>query len=193
MGMGEPLQNYEQVLKSIRILNHPAGKNIGIRHLTVSTCGIVPEIQKLAGEDIHPRLSISLNAPTDILRGKLMPINAKYPLSQVLSAAKFYLIRAKQRVTFEYVLIKGVNDTTVYAQMLAKRFKGSAFSPRDPLWRVNLIEYNSHSGCPFVASSRERIERFSEVLEKAGIKTTVRLKLGQSINAACGQLGADWT
>ncbi len=191
MGMGEPLQNYDALVKSVRILNHSAGKNIGSRHLTVSTCGIVPGIRKLAAEDIHPRLSISLNAPTDVLREKLMPINAKYPLSQVLSAAKFYLTRAKQRVTFEYVLIKGVNDKTLYAQMLAKLLRGSDFSPKDSLWRVNLIEYNPHSGCKFVASSAERIERFSEVLKKAGIKTTIRFKLGQSIKAACGQLGAD--
>jgi 23S rRNA (adenine2503-C2)-methyltransferase len=126
-----------------------------------------------------------------------MPINAKYPLSQVLSAAKFYLIRAKQRVTFEYVLIKGVNDTLTYAQMLVKLLtrplrgrsrRGLDFSYRDPLLRVNLIEYNPHPGCKFAASSAERIERFSEVLEKAGVKTTVRFKQGQSIKAACGQL-----
>jgi 23S rRNA (adenine2503-C2)-methyltransferase len=204
MGMGEPLQNYEEVVKSVRILNHPAGKNIGIRHLTISTCGIVPGIRRLAAENIRPRLSISLNAPTDVLRGKLMPINAKYPLSEVMSAAKFYLTRAKQRVTFEYVLIKGVNDTTAYAQMLVKLFRDSGLrmdSPRHsadgtdggqaPPWRVNLIEYNPHHRCKFAASSAERIEQFSGILEKAGVKTTVRLKQGQSIKAACGQLGSD--
>ncbi len=199
MGMGEPLQNYDALVKSVRILNHPAGKNIGSRHLTVSTCGIVPGIRKLAAEDIHPRLSISLNAPTDVLREKLMPINAKYPLSEVMSAAKFYLTRAKQRVTFEYVLIKGVNDKTLYAQMLAKLLTRTLQSSKDSgfrvdtshTWRVNLIEYNPHPGCKFVASSAERIERFSKALEKAGVKTTVRFKLGQSIKAACGQLGAD--
>jgi len=185
MGMGEPLQNYEQVVKSIRILNHPAGKNIGVRHLTISTCGIAPAIKKLAGEDVHPRLAISLNAPTDDLRERLMPINAKYPISQLMSAAKFYLAKTKQRVTFEYVLIKGVNDTQLYAQMLARLLKGSHF-------RVNLIEYNPHPGCEFVAAGVEQIKRFAEVLEKAGVKTTIRFKLGQSINAACGQLGADW-
>ena len=210
MGMGEPLQNYDAVVKSVRMLNHPAGKNIGIRHLTISTCGDAAAIKKLAEEDVRPRLAISLNAPTDALRKKLMPINAKYPLSEVMSAAKFYLLKAKQRVTFEYVLIKGVNDAALYAQMLAKLLthtikgrsrRGSGLSPRDSLWRVNLIEYNpppqlsakAEAGVKFVASSVERIERFSEVLEKAGIKTTVRFKLGQSINAACGQLGADWT
>jgi 23S rRNA (adenine2503-C2)-methyltransferase len=194
MGMGEPLQNYDAVVKSIRILNHPAGKNIGIRHLTISTCGDAAAIRKLAEEDVHPRLAISLNAPTDVLRTKLMPINAKYPISEVLSAADFYRLRTKQRVTFEYVLIKSVNDTVLHAQMLAKLLKGAGVCVNPPhAWRINLIEYNPHPGCKFVASSVERIERFSEVLEKAGIKTTVRLRLGQSINAACGQLGADWT
>lgn len=186
MGMGEPLQNYEEVVKSVRILNHPAGRNIGVRHLTISTCGIAAAIKKLAEENVRPRLAISLNAPTDVLREKLMPINAKEPISEVVSAAKFYLLRAKQRVTFEYVLIKGVNDAVICAQMLAKLLKGSDI-------RVNLIEYNPHPGCKFVASNVERIKRFSEVLEKAGVKTTVRFKLGQSINAACGQLGAGWT
>lgn len=194
MGMGEPLQNYDAVVKSIRILNHPAGKNIGIRHLTISTCGIAAVIKKLAEEDVHPRLAISLNAPTDALRTKLMPINAKYPISEVLSAAKFYLLKAKQRVTFEYVLIKGVNDTAIHAQTLAKLLKGSGFGVNPPhTWRINLIEYNPHLGCKFAAGSVEGIKRFSEILEKAGIKTTIRFRLGQSINAACGQLGADWT
>jgi 23S rRNA (adenine2503-C2)-methyltransferase len=185
MGMGEPLQNYQQVVKSVRILNHPAGRNIGIRHLTISTCGIAPAIKKLAAENIHPRLAISLNAPTEDIRKRLMPINAKYPISQLMSAAKLYLAKTKQRVTFEYVLIKGVNDTKLCAQKLAGLLKGSHF-------RVNLIEYNPHPGCEFVAAGPEQIRRFAEVLEKAGVKTTVRFKLGQSINAACGQLGADW-
>ena len=194
MGMGEPLQNYDAVVKSIRILNHPAGKNIGIRRLTVSTCGVASAIKKLADENVHPRLAISLNAPTDALRTKLMPINAKFPISDVLSAAKFYLLKTKQRVTFEYVLIKGVNDAAIYAQTLAKLLKGSGFGVNPPhAWRINLIEYNPHPKCTFAAGSVEGIKRFSEILEKAGIKTTIRLRLGQSINAACGQLGADWT
>jgi 23S rRNA (adenine2503-C2)-methyltransferase len=186
MGMGEPLQNYEAVVKSLRILNHPAGKNIGIRRITVSTCGIVPAIKKLVDEDIHPRLAISLNAPTDSLRTKLMPINAKYPIKDVLAAAELYEQKAKQRVSLEYVMIKGVNDTTLHAQMLAKLLR------RLPC-RVNLIEFNPHAHCEFIASGKERIERFAEILEEAGIKTTVRFKMGQSIKAACGQLGADWS
>jgi len=193
MGMGEPLLNYDAVVKSVRILNDPAGKNIGIRHITISTCGIVPAIKKLAEEDIHPRLAISLNAPTDALRTKLMPVGAKYPIADLIEAAKFYWLKAKQRVTFEYVMIKGVNDTVLHAQMLAKLLRSSKCRVNPPhAWRINLIEFNPHPGCEFVASGRERIEKFAGVLENAGIKTTVRFKMGQSIKAACGQLGAAW-
>jgi 23S rRNA (adenine2503-C2)-methyltransferase len=182
------------VVKSVRILNDPAGKNIGIRHITISTCGIVPAIKKLAEEDIHPRLAISLNAPTDVLRTKLMPGSARYSIADLIEAAKFYRLKAKQRVTFEYVMIKGVNDTVLHAQMLAKLVRGTRCRVNPPhAWRINLIEFNPHPGCEFVASGGERIERFAGVLEKAGIKTTIRFKMGQSINAACGQLGADWS
>jgi 23S rRNA (adenine2503-C2)-methyltransferase len=186
MGMGEPLQNYDAVVKSIRMLNHSAGKNIGIRHITVSTCGIVPAIKKLADEDIHPRLAVSLNAPIDNLRNKLMPINARYPIKDVLAAADLYQRKTKQRVSFEFVLIKGVNDTILHARMLAKLLRSSRC-------RVNLIEYNPHKLCEFSPSGKERIERFAKVLEDAGINTTIRFKMGQDINAACGQLGADWS
>jgi len=193
MGMGEPLQNYDAVVKSVRILNDPAGKNIGIRHITISTCGIVPAIKKLADEDIHPRLAISLNAPTDALRTKFMPINSKYSIAELIEAAKFYRLKAKQRVTFEYVMIKGVNDTVLHAQVLARLVRGIRCRVNPPhAWRINLIEFNPYPGCEFVASGRERIERFKEILEEVGIKTTVRFKMGQSINAACGQLGAAW-
>lgn len=207
MGMGEPLLNYDAVVKSVRILNDPAGKNIGIRHITISTCGIVPAIKKLAQEAIRPRLAISLNAPTDALRKKLMPVGAKYPIGDLIEAAKFYQLKAKQRVTFEYVLIKGVNDTVLHAQMLAKLLKNArcrVHPVRNPLQQgkdfrhlvsngVNLIEFNPHQFCGFEASGSERIQKFAVVLEKAGIKTTTRFKMGQSINAACGQLGADWS
>jgi len=185
MGMGEPLLNYDAVVKSVRILNDPAGKNIGIRHITISTCGIAPAIRKLAEDDIHPRLAISLNAPTDALRTRLMPVSAKYSIDELIEAAKFYWLKAKQRVTFEYVLIKGVNDTVLHAQMLAKLLRRSKC-------RVNLIEFNPHQFCEFEASGGERIQKFAGVLEEAGIKTTVRFKMGQRINAACGQLGAGW-
>jgi len=186
MGMGEPLLNYDAVVRSIRILNHPAGKNIGIRHITVSTCGIVLAIKKLAEEEIRPRLAISLNAPTDALRNKLMPIKAKYPIKDVMAAADFYQQKTKQRVSFEYVMIKSVNDTVLHARMLARLL-------RDLRWRINLIEFNPHRLSEFEASGGERIRKFADVLKDAGIKTTIRFKKGQSINAACGQLGADWS
>jgi len=184
MGMGEPLANYDAVLKSVRILNDSAGRNIGIRHLTISTCGIAPAIKKLAGEDIHPRLAISLNAPTDDLRTKLMPVNAKYPIKVLLDAVETYQFRAKERVTFEYVMIKGFNDSLEDAERLVKllrRFKCN----------VNLIEYNPHPGCKFKGSGTKRTERFCEAIGKAGIETTIRFKMGQTIFAACGQLGAN--
>jgi 23S rRNA (adenine2503-C2)-methyltransferase len=185
MGMGEPLLNYDNVVKSVRILNHPEGKNIGIRHLTLSTCGIVPAIRKLANEDIHPRLAVSLNAPSDALRTQLMPINAKYPIAELLRAVRFYQAKTQQRVTFEYVMIKGLNDADAHAQMLAKLLHGIKC-------HVNLIEHNPHPGCKFVASDGERIERFAAILDNAGIETTLRFRMGRSINAACGQLGARW-
>jgi 23S rRNA (adenine2503-C2)-methyltransferase len=183
MGMGEPLLNYDAVLKSVRILNHPAGKNIGIRHLTISTCGIVSAIRKLADEDMRPRLAISLNAPTDLLRSKLMPINVKYPLAELLESVRYYQSKTKQRVTFEYVLMKGVNDNVVHARMLVKLLRGI-------MCNVNLIEHNPLKGCEYVGSGGERIERFAGILSDAGVETTVRFRMGRSINAACGQLGA---
>jgi 23S rRNA (adenine2503-C2)-methyltransferase len=186
MGMGEPLANYDAVLDAVRILNHSAGRNIGIRHLTISTCGLVEGIERLADEDIQPRLAISLNAPTDAIRGKLMPITKKYPLNRLFAAIERYQRTTRNRVTFEYCLIKGVNDTVLHARMLAKRLRGV-------MCNVNLIEYNSHEGCNLKPSGRQAIERFAGVLKDAGIETTIRLKMGQTINAACGQLGAKRT
>jgi 23S rRNA (adenine2503-C2)-methyltransferase len=191
MGMGEPMENYDSVIKAVRILNDPQGKNIGIRHLTVSTCGIIPGILKLAQEDIHPRLAISLNAPTNILRSKLMPINKKYPLEKLLKAVSTYQNTTELRVTFEYILIDGLNDTVLYAQMLARLLRGHKCN-------INLIEYNlpratsdERRATVFAASDRIAMKRFAGILENAGIETTIRLKKGQQINAACGQLGAD--
>jgi 23S rRNA (adenine2503-C2)-methyltransferase len=183
MGMGEPLANYDAVLDAVRILNNSAGRNIGIRHLTMSTCGLVEGIERLADEDIQPRLAISLNAPTDAIRQKLMPITKKYPLNRLFAAIERYQRTTRNRVTFEYCLIKGVNDTVLHAQMLVKRLRGV-------MCNVNLIEYNPHPGCGLKPSGRQAIERFAGVLKDAGIETTIRLKMGQTINAACGQLGS---
>ena len=185
MGMGEPLLNYNNVIKSVRILNHPAGRNIGIRHLTISSCGIAPAIKKLANEDIFPRLSVSLNAPTGALRTRLMPINAKYPIAELIKVVKYYQKKTGQRVTFEYVMIKGLNDSLRCAGLFVELL-------RDIRCNVNLIEYNPHPHCEFIASTRGNIERFVRFLQRAGIETTVRFKRGQKISAACGQLGAGW-
>ena len=186
MGMGEPLQNYDAVLKSIRILNHPAGRNIGIRHITISTCGVAPGIRQLADEDIHPRLAISLNAPTDALRSKLMPINNKYPLAELLDAVRDYQAKTGQRVTFEYVLMDKVNDSVLHARMLVKLLRGL-------MYNVNLIEHNPYAGFEYAASSRQRIQRFASVLKDAGIETTIRFRMGRGIKAACGQLQAGYS
>ncbi|MCU0913961.1 MAG: 23S rRNA (adenine(2503)-C(2))-methyltransferase RlmN [Planctomycetes bacterium] len=185
MGMGEPLLNYDAVLKSIRILNHSAGKNIGIRHITISTSGIAPAIERLADEEIRPRLAISLSAPTDALRSKLMPVTHKYPLAELLEAVRKYQARTGQRVTFEYVLIDEVNDSVTHARLLVKLLRGL-------MYNVNLIEHNPFSGCAFTGSSRPRIQRFAATLKDAGVETTIRLRLGQRIKAACGQLQAGY-
>jgi 23S rRNA (adenine2503-C2)-methyltransferase len=185
MGMGEPLLNYHAVLKSVAILNHPKGKNIGIRHITISTCGIAPAIRKLASEDLHPKLAVSLNAPSDALRTQLMPINAKYPIAELLKAVRFYQDRTRQRVSFEYVMIRGLNDSAAHARMLVNLLRGL-------MCHVNLIEHNPYPGGEFVGSGSERIRQFASISERAGIETTVRFRMGRDIRAACGQLGADW-
>jgi len=185
MGMGEPLLNYDAVLTSIRILNHSAGKNVGIRHITISTCGIAPAIRQLAQEEIQPRLAISLSAPTDSLRSKLMPVSHQYPLAELLEAVRFYQAETGQRVTFEYVLIDKVNDSVTHARLLVKLLRGL-------MYNVNLIEHNPFSGCEFTASGRDRIQRFASALKEAGVETTIRFRMGRRIKAACGQLQAGY-
>jgi len=180
MGMGEPFENYDAVLDSVRILNHPAGRKIGIRRITISTFGHIEGIERLAAEDVQPRLAVSLNAPTDAIRKRLMP--SAESLDRLLKAVRVYQQKTHNRVTFEYCLIQGVNDTLLHARLLAKRLRGMKCN-------VNLIEYNPHLGCSFGPSSRDVIERFERVLTESGLETTIRLKMGQTINAACGQLG----
>ncbi|MGE5297012.1 MAG: radical SAM protein, partial [Solirubrobacterales bacterium] len=185
MGMGEPFQNYDAVLRSIRILNHSSGRNIGVRHITVSTSGVAPMIRQFAKEEIRPRLAISLSAPADSLRDKLMPINQKYPLSELLDAVRAYQAETGQRVTFEYVMIEKVNDTINHAKLLVKLLRGL-------MYNVNLIEHNPFSGCEFTGSSRDRIQKFADVLKEAGVETTIRFRMGRKIKAACGQLQAGY-
>lgn len=184
MGMGEPMNNYEAVVKAVRILNDSNGKNIGIRHQTISTCGCPDGIRKLAGETVRPRLAISLNAPSDNIRNKLMPINLRYPLSALIQAVKFYQAKTKTRVTFEYVLIKGLNDSDSDARTLTRLLKSM-------MCNINLIEYNPHPGCNLTASTQDTIKRFEAILKRAGFETSTRFRKGRKIKAACGQLGSD--
>jgi 23S rRNA (adenine2503-C2)-methyltransferase len=185
MGMGEPLLNYDAVLRSIRILNHSSGKNIGIRHITISTSGVAPAIRQLAREEIRPRLAISLSAPADGLRDRLMPVNRKYPLAELMNAVRDYQTETGQRVTFEYVMIEKVNDTVNHAKLLIKLLRGL-------MCNVNLIEHNPFSGCEFTGSSRDRIQKFADLLKEAGLETTTRFRMGRGIKAACGQLQAGY-
>ncbi|HPS54233.1 MAG TPA: 23S rRNA (adenine(2503)-C(2))-methyltransferase RlmN [Sedimentisphaerales bacterium] len=184
MGMGEPLNNYENVIKSIEILNCSAGKNLGIRHITVSTCGVADGIEKLADEELKPRLAVSLNAPVDAIRSSIMPVNKKFKLAYLFKALKDYQFKTGNRVTFEYVMIKDVNDSNDNLDQLIRLV-------RTVKCNVNLIEYNPHQGCDFLPSSRATIKDFAKKMQNEGIETTIRLKMGQTIKGACGQLGAD--
>ncbi|AZR72961.1 23S rRNA (adenine(2503)-C(2))-methyltransferase [Anoxybacter fermentans] len=181
MGMGEPLQNYDASLKAIRLLNHPKGANIGIRRITLSTCGLVPKIRRLAEEKLQLVLAISLHAPNDELRNRLMPINKKYPLKELIAACKDYTEITNRRVTFEYALMAGINDQTEHARQLVQLLKGL-------LCHVNLIPINPVPKTGFIRPNEEQIYRFQGILKKAGIETTIRKERGTDIDAACGQL-----
>jgi len=181
MGIGEPLDNYENVVKFLRNVQEPAGVNISYRKISLSTCGVVPGIYRLAEEDIPITLSISLHNPFDDQRSLIMPINRKYNLDKLLEACNSYIVKSGRRITFEYAMISGVNDSPEHAEKLCGRLKGM-------LCHVNLIPMNKVSGKAFERSHRRSIEQFSSVLEKNGISVTVRRELGRDINAACGQL-----
>ena len=181
MGMGEPLDNYDNVLKSVRILNDKAGKNIGARHITISTCGIVPGIERLANEGLQIRLAVSLHAATDAVRGKLMPVNQKYPVEDLMRALRAYQKKTGRRLTFEYVMLEGVNDTRAHARSLLKLLSGLSA-------HINLIEYNPHARAKFKPSPKKTIKEFWWMTTDRGFETAIRYKCGQSISAACGQL-----
>lgn len=181
MGIGEPLDNYDNVIKFLRLVNHPDGLNIGFRNISLSTSGIIPGIIKLSKEGIPLTLSISLHAPNDEIRNKLMPVNKKYSIDKLLEACNIYTEVTKRRITFEYALISGVNDSDDNALELARKIKGM-------LCHVNLIPVNTVASVDFRKSGRERIEHFKNLLQRHGIEATVRRELGSDINAACGQL-----
>lgn len=181
MGMGEPLDNYENVLSFLRLVSDPEGLNIGMRHISLSTCGVVDKIYDLMEHRFQLTLSVSLHAPNDEIRGKIMPINKKWGIDALLTACRDYTAATKRRISFEYAMIDGVNDSDACARQLAQRLRGM-------LCHVNLIPANDVNGKPYQKSSRERLLRFSEILTKKGITTTVRRSLGADIEAACGQL-----
>lgn len=181
MGTGEPLDNLDNTLKFIECVTAPYGLNISMRHITLSTCGVVPGIEKLASLKLQLTLAVSLHAPEDKLRSELMPINKKYPLAGLLEACRGYADITGRRITFEYALISGVNDQREHALKLASILKGM-------LCHVNLIPYNRVEGKSFAAAAPESVQLFRQVLERAGIGVTVRRRLGSDIDAACGQL-----
>jgi 23S rRNA (adenine2503-C2)-methyltransferase len=181
MGMGEPLANFDNVMRAIRILNAPWGLGIGARHITVSTSGLAPQIRKLAGEPLQIRLAISLHGATDEVRNQIMPINRRYNLETLFSACDYYVERKKQRLTFEYILIAGVNDTDDQAHLLAAHARRLAA-------KVNLIPYNTVHGLPWSRPSQNRQEKFLAILQRHGIPATLRREKGGDIDAACGQL-----
>ena len=179
MGQGEPLLNLDNVLAAIEILN----KNfqIGIRRITVSTCGIIPQIKKLAKLDFQPTLAVSLHAPVHELRASLMPIENKYPIDALLQTLRDYVGETGRRVTIEYTLIKGFNDTVDCAKKLAVLLIGLKAN-------INLIIYNPNDKDDFEKPSKESIQKFKYILEQSGKKVTIRLERGSDIDAACGQL-----
>jgi len=181
MGMGEPLDNYDNVLKAVRVLNAPYGLEIGQRKITISTCGLIPEIKRLAQEGLQIELSISLHSPNNMTRANLMSINKKYPLKDLMEVCKEYITKTNRQVTFEYVLIKGLNDSQKDAQDLARLLKGL-------LAKVNLILFNPVEGLDYVPPTRDAVKIFKDVLDKKGIVSTIRKPRGADIEAACGQL-----
>lgn len=181
MGMGEPLANYNNLMRALRILNAPWGMGIGARKITVSTVGLVPRIKELADDPLQIRLAISLHAPTDDVRDRIMPVNNKWPLKELLAACEYYAKTKGRMLTFEYILMEGVNDSLDLAEKLAiitKRVHA----------KVNLIPYNTVDGLPWKRPSEERCVAFAKKLKSLGVTATLRHEKGHDIAAACGQL-----
>ncbi len=183
MGIGEPFDNYNNVMDFIKIINHPKGLSIGTRHITLSTSGLVPKINDFANEEGQVNLAISLHAPNNEIRDKIMPINKVYNIETLLEACKSYINKTNRRVTFEYILLDGINDSETCAIELAQKLKGINCY-------VNLIPYNETKAKEFKRSSKVSILRFYDILKKNRINVTIRQEFGGKINAACGQLRA---
>jgi len=181
MGIGEPFDNYDNVIKFIDIVNTGKGIDIGSRHITISTCGIVPKIKEFTNYTKQVNLAISLHAPNNKIRSSIMNINKAYPIEEVISAVKDYIAKTNRRVTFEYIMLSGVNDTEECALELSNLLKGmNAY--------VNIIPYNETSHIEYKKSSKETIMKFYDILKKNNIGVTIRREFGSKVNAACGQL-----
>ena len=181
MGIGEPFDNYDNLLNFFKIINHPKGLAIGARHITVSTCGIVPKILEFSDFPLQINLAISLHAPNNEIRNKIMPINKAYPLEQLIPALKTYLNKTNRRLTFEYILLKDINDSEECALELAKLVRGINCY-------INLIPYNETNNIDFKRTNTIQIMRFYDILKKNNVGVTIRKEFGSKISAACGQL-----
>ncbi len=186
MGIGEPLDNYENVLRFLELVNSPDGMNISMRHISLSTCGLVPKIDLLAKEKLQLTLSVSLHAPNDEVRDTIMPVNKAYPTDALLDACRRYYEATNRRISFEYAMIDGVNDTEECARLLLKKLKGLPA-------HMNLIPLNRVEESPLKPSSRSAVMKFQKILEEGGVPATVRRTLGGDIDASCGQLRRKYT
>lgn len=186
MGIGEPLDNFDNVLRFLELVNSPDGMNISMRHISLSTCGLVPKIDKLAEHKLQLTLSVSLHAPTNEIRSTIMPVNKAYPVEALLAACRRYYEATGRRISFEYAMIHGVNDTEAAAKQLLQDLKGLPA-------HVNLIPLNHVEESPLKPSTRQAVQRFQKLLEDGGVPATVRRTLGGDIDASCGQLRRKYT
>ena len=181
MGIGEPLDNFDQVVRFLRLVNHPAGANIGMRHISLSTCGLVDGIDRLAALDLQLTLSVSLHAPDDETRAVIMPVDRLYDVDTLLDACRRYFAATGRRISFEYAMIRGVNDTPFHAEQLIRKLRGTGS-------HINLIRLNHVAGRGLEPSAEQRVKAFAKELADGGLTVTVRRRLGTDIDAACGQL-----
>ena len=186
MGIGEPLDNFDNVMRFLELVNSPEGMNISMRHISLSTCGLVPKIDELAQKKLQISLAISLHGPNDEIRNKTMPVNRAYPIDQLLDACRRYYEQTSRRIHFEYAMIDGVNDSEANAKELVKRLKGLGA-------HVNLIPLNHVEESPLKPSSKAAVAKFQKILEEGGVTATVRRTLGGDIDASCGQLRRKYT
>ena len=186
MGIGEPLDNFDNVMRFLELVNSENGMNISMRHISLSTCGLVPKIDELAGRKLQLTLSVSLHAPSDEVRNTIMPVNKAYPTEELLSACRRYYAATNRRISFEYAMIDGVNDTPADARLLLKRLKGLPA-------HLNLIPLNHVEESPLKPSTKAAVALFQKILEDGGVPATVRRTLGGDIDASCGQLRRKYT